>query len=317
VFGFPSNPDSAIRHFGSPACVYRLTMTTGEFVDFVRPLAVQAGGEAKLTLSGWNLKANTATLGRADTLFGVAHPFAIAREPHPCHDLAAPAGKPLSPPFTATGHVRSVNAPAVVAVAAEAGKPLSLRLDSTALGLSLTPVLRVLDSADKQLLKAEPAALGGGIDATFTPPKSGEYRVEVRDLLHSAGPRHLFRLQVTPAVPDVAATVAVDRVTATVGTPIDIPITVARKNGFVGDLTPFAEGLPDGVAASAGTPAKSDPNAVVLRLTATRPGVSGCIRIGVGKKGDEAFKRVASALLPAYERTTPDLWLTVSPAAKK
>ncbi len=317
VFGFPSNPDSSIRHFGSPACVYRLTLTTEEFVDFASPLAVEAGKEATLSLSGWNLKANTATLGKADTLFGVAHPFAIAREPHPCHDLAAQTDKPLSPPFTATGRVRKETAPAVVPITAEAGKPLAIRLDSAALGLSLTPVLRVLDPAGKQLLKAEPAALGGGIDATFPPPKSGEYKVEVRDLFNSAGPRHLFRLQVTPAVPDVAATVAADRFTVVVGTPLDIPITVEKKNGFAGDLTAYAADLPDGVTMSLGTPAKPDPNAVVLRLTATKPGVSGRIRVGVGKKGDEAFKRVASALLPAYERTTPDLWLTVSPAAKK
>ncbi|MEO2088891.1 MAG: PPC domain-containing protein [Gemmataceae bacterium] len=317
VFAFPSAPDSSIRYFGSPACVYRLTLTTDEFVDFVSPLAVEAGKGAQLTLAGWNLKATTATLGKADTMFGVAHPFAIAREPHPCLDLTAAADKPLSPPFTATGRVEKEKAPAIVPITAETGKPISLRLESATLGLSLTPVLRVVDAAGKQLLKAEPATLGGGIDATFAPPKSGVYKIEVRDLFNSAGPRHLFRLQVTPAVPDVAATVASDRFTIAVGTPLDIPITVAKKNGFKDELVPFADGLPDGVTASVGTPAKPAPNAVVLRLTATKPGVSGPIRIGVGKKGDSSIKRFATAVQPAFERTTSDLWLTVSQSPTK
>jgi hypothetical protein len=55
----------------------------------------------------------------------------------------------------------------------------------------------------------------------------------------------------------------------------------------------------------------------VLRLTAAKPGVSGAIRIAVGKKGDDTFKRFATAALPAYDRTTSDLWLTVAAAGKK
>lgn len=317
VFAFPSAPDSSIRHFGSPACVYRLTLTTEEFVDFVSPLAVEQGKEAKIAIAGWNLKSASASLGKSDAVFGVAHPFAIAREPHPCHDLTTAAVRPLSPPFTATGRVRERNAPAVIPITAEAGKPLILRLDSTTLGLSLTPVLRVFDSADKQLLKAEPAALGGGIDATFTPPKSGEYKVEVRDLFNSAGPRHLFRLRVMPAAPDVAVAVVADRFTFAVGTPLDIPLTLVKKNGFKDELVPFADGLPDGVTASVGIPAKPDPNTVVLRLTAAGLGSSGPIRIGVGKKGDSTFKRFATAAQSAFERTTSDLWLTVSPTPAK
>lgn len=316
VFGFPATPDSSIRHFGSPACVYRLTLTTDEFVDFVTPLAVERGKDATLALHGWNLSAKTAKLDKSAAAFGLAHPFPVAREPHPCFD-GAPTDTPLSPPFALTGRVEKAGVAVAVPITVEAGKPFAVQLDSATLGLSLTPVLTVTDSTGKQLLKAEPAALGGGIDAAFTPPKAGGCNIEVRDLFKSAGPRHVFRLRVVPAVPDVSATVAADRFTVAVGTPLDVPVTYVKKNGFTADVTAFAEGLPDGVTASAVEAAKPDGKTAMLRLTATKAGVGGPIRIGVGKRGDDTTKRVATAALPAYDRPTADLWLTVPPAAKK
>lgn len=311
VFGFPSAPDSTIRHFGSPACVYRLTLTADEFIDFATPLAVEQGKEAELTSHGWNLKAKSIPLGKSDTTVGVALPFPVARPPHPCFDLTAPTDKPLSPPFTATGSVRKERTPAVVPLAVEAGKSLTVRVESPTLGLSLTPVLKVTDADGKQVLKAEPAALGKDIDTAFTTAKTGTFKVEVSDLFGSAGPRHVFKLTVTPTASDVTATVAADRFTLAVGKPLDIPITVAKKGGFTGELVPFADGLPDGVTASVGTPVKADDNSVVLKLTATKP-ASGPIRIGVKKKDDETFRRHATATLATFDVTTADMWLTVT-----
>lgn len=311
VFGFPSAPDSSIRHFGSPACVYRLTLSADEFIDFVTPLAVEELKESTLTPHGWNLKAKTITLGKSDTTVGVALPFPLARPPHHCVDLVGPTDKPLSPPFTATGYVRKERMPAVVPVSVGAGKPLTVRVESPTLGLSLTPVLKVTDADGKQVLKAEPATFGKDIEAAFAPAKAGTCNFEVSDLFGSAGPRHVFKLTVTPTAPDVTATVAADRFTLSVGKPLDIPITVAKKGGFTGEVVPFADGLPDGVTASVGTPVKGDGNSLVLKLTATRP-ASGPIRIGVKKMGDDKFQRDATATLPAFEVSTSDLWLTVT-----
>lgn len=316
LFAFPSQPDSSIRHFGSPACAYRLTLTAGEFVDFTTPLAVEKDREAALTLHGWNLKAKTAKLGKTEEQFGIAHPFPVAREPHPCFDLTDGDDRPLSPPFTATGRVGKAGAASVVMVAGTAGKPLATRLDSASLGLALTPVLKVMDTAGKQLLRAEPAALGGSIDTTFTPATTGTFNFEVRDLFAAAGPRHVYRLRVTPPAPDLDAKVASDRFTLIVGTPLDIPITVSRKGGFTGELVPLAEGLPEGVTATVGAPAKPDPNAVVIRLTATKA-AGGAFRVGVTKKGDDGFRRTASAAVTEFGTTTEDIWLTATAPAKK
>lgn len=315
LFAFPSQPNSTIRHFGSPACVYRLTLTAGEFVDFATPLAVEAGREVELTLHGWNLKAKAVTLGKSHDAIGVAHRFPLAREPHPCFDLTGgPADRPLSPPFTATGRVATAGGVSVLNVATKAKQPLTIRLDSAPLGLALTPVLRITDAVGKQLLRAEPAKMHGPLETTFNPPTAGPFRIEVRDLFAGGGPRHVYRLTLTSPTPDVTATVAADRFTLAAGKPLDIPITLTRKGGLKDDLIPYADTLPDGVTASLASPSpKPAANTVVLRLTATKP-VSGPIRIGVRKPGDDFFRRLATATVPEFDRATPDLWLTATDA---
>ena len=307
LFAFPSQPDSSIRHFGSPACVYRLTLATGCFVDFATPLAVERDREATLNLRGWNLKDKSVKLGKNEDRFG------IVREPHPCFD--SPTDKPLSPPFTVTGFVEKAGSPSVVLVAGTARKPLAIRLENAE--LSLNPILRIAGADGKLLSKFEPSVLNNAIEAAFTPPTTATCRFEVRDLFDSAGPRHAYRLRVVPAIPDLDAKVATDRFIIAVGTPLDIPITVQRRHGFTGELVAFAENLPEGIAVEVAPPQpKPDPNTLTLRLTATKPIAGGPIRIGVAKKGDDAFRRVASATLADFDRPAPHMWLTAT-AAKK
>jgi len=308
LFAFPSAPDSSIRHFGSPACIYRLTLTTKEFVDFATPLAVERDREATLTLRGWNLKEKTVKLGKSEDRFG------IVREPHPCFD--SPTDKPLTPPFTVTGLVEKAGSPSVVFVSGTAGKPLAIRLDNAE--LSLTPVLRIGGADGKPLSKFDPSELNNAIEVAFTPPATATYRFEVRDLFDGAGHRHAYRLRVIPAVPDLDAKVAADRFIITVGTPLDIPITVQRLHGFAGDLVAFAENRPEGITVEvAPPPAKTNPNIVTLRLKATKPFAGGPIRIGVAKRGDDSFRRTVSTTLADFDRPTLHLWLTATATAPK
>ena len=68
VYAFPSSPDSSIRFFGSDACLYRLTLTTGPFADFALPLAVTAGGKEQMKVEGWNLTPESNKLSLASDL---------------------------------------------------------------------------------------------------------------------------------------------------------------------------------------------------------------------------------------------------------
>src|SRR5262245_8655582 len=63
VFAFPAMPDSSIRFAGGDDYVYRLTLTTGGFIDHVLPLA-QPRDAAPVLLGGWNLAGVAATVSR-------------------------------------------------------------------------------------------------------------------------------------------------------------------------------------------------------------------------------------------------------------
>src|SRR5438046_833348 len=55
LFAFPATPDAAIRFAGGNDYLYRLTLTTGPFIDHVLPPAAP-GEESQVKLGGWNLE---------------------------------------------------------------------------------------------------------------------------------------------------------------------------------------------------------------------------------------------------------------------
>ena len=317
LFAFPAQPDSSIRHFGSDACLYRLTLGTAEFVDFVTPLAVVQGKAAAVTLHGWNLSAATRDLPAGDGPEAVVPGTGarVRREPHPCVDLtrSKPDG-PLAAPFTITGLLARPAATDLIPFQAAKGKAVSIQVESPSLCLVVAPVLRVLDAGGKPLARADQARPDADVETTFTPPADGTYRIEVGDLYRSGGPRHAYRLRVVPVAPDFDLTVATDRFTVSPGKPLDIPVTVTRKNGFAGDIELRVEGLPPGLVAS--PVAKSDGKALTVRVSADKGAVGGPVRI-VGRPARPGPRREATAPVAEFDTRTADLWFTVAAAAAK
>jgi hypothetical protein len=325
LFAFPAVADASIRLSGGETFVYRLTLTTGGFADFPVPLAVERKPGSTVEIQGWNIPAEARRLPvpvdqEVATVFHprLANPVQVRVEKHPCLD-ARPDG-PLTPPFSLTGRLMKPGDVGKVAVSAKKGQALSIRVESRDLGLDVNPVIRVLDATGKQLATAEPKAINKDADLSFTPPADGVYTVEVRDLHAGGGPRFVYLLRVAAPEPDFELTVTADRFALKPGTPLDIPVTIARKGGFARDAEVIAEALPAGVSAAVVPPAgKPDPNKITLRLTTDKPGPSGAFRI-VGKAAD--LVRTARAPLAEFETTTADLWLAVGgevppPAAKK
>jgi hypothetical protein len=105
--------------------------------------------------------------------------------------------------------------------------------------------------------------------------------------------------------PDFALTVASDRFVVAPGKPLDIPVTVVRRNGFKEEVELLAEGLPPGITAT-----RPDSKTASLRLTAEKTGTAGAFHI-VGKvKGQPDRVRQARATLADLATATADLWVT-------
>jgi hypothetical protein len=62
VLAFPSAPNSTIGLAGGDPYVYRLTLTTGGFVDYAWPLAVTRARESLVQLVGWNVPESLAAV---------------------------------------------------------------------------------------------------------------------------------------------------------------------------------------------------------------------------------------------------------------
>lgn len=323
VYAFPSQPDSSIRFFGSDACLYRLTLSTGPYADYTVPLAVSNSGPRQVEVEGWGLTPEARRLSFAadcaddpfTTAFGagLVNSLRIRSEPHLTYGLKHDT--PLKPPFSATGRIDKAGGETLISFEGKKGQALTLQVESRSLGLAVNPVVRVLDRDKKQLAKAEPAKLNGDTTLNFTPTVDGPHLVAVKDLFGGGGERQAFLLRVL-SEPDYDLTVTTDRFAITPGKPTTIPVKVNRKFGFKGSVEVAAEGLPASVKVEVPKPAKPDPNTVTLSLTADQ-GVSGAFRLVGTVKNEPKLTRHARAPLTEFDETTADLWLTVTAPAKK
>lgn len=319
LFAFPSQPDSSIRFFGSELCVYRLTLTTAGFEDFPIPLAMKRGSNFKPQSRGWNLSIAPV----------VPAVFAVREETHECYDFTTSNPEmSLVPPFTLSGCVREPGSVARYSVKLIKGQSIHLQIESRALELPLTPVLRVVDSAGKVLGRVEPAKPNADCELSLVPTRDETVSVEVRDLYRAGGSRYVFRLRCTPTEPDFEASISSDRHALTPGTPLEIPITLTAKGGLpsqlTGDYVLKTDGLPAKVKAEYvpvdpkdKAPAKD--RLPKLKLTADEGvAASSAIRASLVaklKNGTELVRAIR-APLAEFETTTSDLWLTVGTDAK-
>lgn len=327
AFAFPAVPDASIRFAGGDTYIYRLTLTTGGFGDHVFPLAVARGKEATVEVSGWNLPAaakkltvKTETAGPL-TLWHpqLANILPFLIEPHRCLIETEPNERskpqPVTLPATISGRIETPADIDVYEFPAKKGQRLSFRLDAYSIGSQLDPLLRLTDGAGKRLAQADetPAGKASRRDTVlaFTAPQDGSYRLEVHDQNRHGSRRHFYRLRAAAPEPDYALTIAADRFTMTPGKPLDIPVTVTRRDGFNRDIDITLEGLPASVTAkpvrSAGTGGKP----VTLHLEAKGEPVSASFRIIGRVAGQPDLVRTATAPRIKLPDTTPHLWLNL------
>jgi hypothetical protein len=328
AFAFPAEPDAGIRFAGGENFVYRLTLTTGGFADHPWPLAVSRTEPGTVEAAGWNVPAEAKALkvtpaAGADAV-SLGHPrlagtLSVLVEPHRCLTEVEPNDRQrpqaVTVPVTISGRIDPPGDVDVFEFAAKKGERLTFRADARSVGSLLDPVLRLTDAAGKALARADDSTGGkaGARDAavSFTAPQDGKFRVEVRDLGGHGGPRHFYRLRATRAEPDYALTVAADRFTLTPGKPLDIPVTVERRNGFDGEVEVAVEGLPEGVTAAPVKSSGAAGKSVTLRLEAKAGAAPAAFRV-VGKVAGRADPGRSATAAVAPFAPTPHLWLSVA-----
>lgn len=328
AFAFPATPNSSIRLAGGADYIYRLTLTTGAFLDHVQPLSVTRGATTEVRLRGWNLpddlqllpitadvegdtvRVHHQQLANTVDLRITAHPTAVEAEGDP-----NTVTNTIPLPGSVTGVIAQPGEVDEYRFPGTKGQKVVFECRSRTLGFPLDPVLRLLDAKGKVLREVDdPRRNVFDAELAFTLPADGEYRLQVTDLHRRGTFRYAYCVFAAIQEPDYTLSLSEDVFTLKSDKPLEIAVSVSRNNGFNKEIEITAAGLPEGVTVEA---AKSEPKGdssksvkLVLKFDGAAA-FSGPIRV-VGKSaGDAPVERVADAPISGVSDRTRNVWLTV------
>jgi hypothetical protein len=262
LFAFPATPDSSIRFAGGDDYIYRLTLTTGPFIDHALPLAVPRE-ETQVELGGWNLEPRAIAIApplsaAADPLTPPDSPLIWIWRSDAAGAIALPRVDPdwstsareILPPATISARLDAPGRSDSYTFAANKNQKLRLRVAAKALGFPTDPVIVVFDEAGKSLAEADDTGRDDrDPQLDFTPPEDGKYRVVVRDLANRGDLRMVYRLTIEPVQPDFSLALAADSSVLEKGKQLEISINVTVRDGLKEPIEIHAIGLPAGVTA--------------------------------------------------------------------
>ncbi|MCA9019270.1 MAG: PPC domain-containing protein, partial [Planctomycetaceae bacterium] len=263
TFAFPADPNSTIRFAGAASYIYRLTLTTGPFVDHSLPLAWHPSSTSPVALDGWNLpedlKTLQPTITESKTQALLSHPqlgnwLTIPLSTTPVvletKESQAEKGQLLTLPTTVTGKIAEPKEIDVYRFAAKKGDKLTFKVDTHMLGYPLDAYIKLFD-ANGKLLKEVDDPRRNYYDAQleFGVPADGEYRLEVTDRFEYGGFRYVYLLSILPTEADFSLQTTEEQYTLTAGDkPLEIEVKVDRQSPrFSDEIEISVAGLPEGV----------------------------------------------------------------------
>ena len=323
TFGFPATPNSSIRFSGGADWIYRLTITTGPYIDHIQPLAVTQNSETMAQVVGWNLQTTTLKL-TAQTVEGEI-PFLVNQAanvvplnvvPHTVLTETQSNDGIKTIPVTLSGQIMKSGEIDSFQIEGKKGSPLFIKAEARILGSQLDPVLRLTDKDGKQLTEVDDLAREKyDSQLTYSPKADGPIVIQIRDRFEHGSPRHYYRLTISKPEVGFQLGVAQDHFEfAADEKPLEIPIVITRDNGFNDSIKITVEGLPNGLTAEAVTsePKGDSSKKVTVKLVRGEiESFSGPIRI-VGVSGEESPQTVSAT--PAFTQASgkiDQLWLTV------
>ncbi|WP_169979422.1 PPC domain-containing protein [Tautonia rosea] len=324
AFAFPAQPDSSIRFSGSDDYVYRLTLTTGGYLDLAHPSVVGQELETDVAAVGWNVSDETEGLQVAPGPERTAvawHPdlagsVEMTVAAFPVVLAATITEQPAPLPALICGQLGEDGEANRMLLKGEPGTSIRLRVEARAFGSPLDAVLTVEDSSGTQLAEMDDLRRELDPELTVKVPDDGMLHVQVRDLHRRGGSRYLYRIEAREPAPEFAMTVAADAFVLDPEKPLSIEVTIDRQGGFKEAVTISLEGLPEGVTAEpVVSEAEGDSSKkVTLQLSSTTASAwSGPIRIlGTVEGADDCVSATAERVGGSR---TEALWLTVRPAS--
>ncbi len=354
MFAFPTATNSSIAFSGNAKYVYRLTLTTGGFLDHALPLAVSHDTPTKLAVFGWSVAAGAQAQMEAlpvetkgaekDSVFfalpEAANALELPRTELPLV-VAAEENSPKNPldvtlPVLASGRIETAGDVDAFRFTLAKGQKVSFEAAAWRLGFPLDPHLRLFDPQGASVAEVDDTNRKRDAVLNFTAKTAGAHTLQIRDLYRNGGFRFVYRLSMRETRPDFSLTLAADAFVVKQGQTIDIPVKIARQNGFADEIEITAVGLPEGIEATPVlSPAKGETaKAVKLKIMASKitagnapySGVFQIVGRAVKKKGDEKegakqqeSKHVAGFTLAGSRFPFKSPWLTVIAAesAKK
>jgi hypothetical protein len=321
AFAFPSAPNSSIAFAGGADYVYRLTLTTQPVVEHTTPLVKPPGdGEVTLNIHGWNIAAPTAALpaGSSTLDVGPALPYSV-----PACDLPVviesqlPAERTITVPVAISGMIAPEGTDTYL-INATKSQQLSFSVQARRYGSQLDPVLSIQDKDGKTLKEADDIS-GENPDAelSFTIPADGPYRIVVSDRYQHVSERYFYVLRCEETKPSFDVELKTTAFTVPADKPLEIPLTIARRNGFAEAIDFKIEGLPEGLTAEYPRSEKEGDSsrAVTIKVSGTaKASFSGAIKI-IAESVDTKVQKPATLSL-ADRTVVSQLWLTaVAPEA--
>ncbi|MES2790246.1 MAG: PPC domain-containing protein [Planctomycetota bacterium] len=325
TFAFPAATDSAINFAGGPTWLYRLTITTDRFTDYVLPLAATRATAGEVEARGWNLatepvKSPIAATnadqivvlipqsGNFVTIPTVPHPVLVEQEPNL---QAQPQAIPV--PSGISGIVSTADDVDFFRFPAKKGQPLLFKVVARTQGSLIDPVVIILNAEGKELQRIDDQGANPDPELTWNPPADGDYLLTVKDLHGRSGSRYFYHVNISHPQPDYRATVAADSFVLPIDKPLEIPITIERLVGFKDEIEFTAIGLPEGVTV---TPVKSaaegdTAKTVKLVISGNTAAFSGPLQLVGTSVAEPKLTRSPKFKLAPYEIETDHLWLTV------
>ena len=260
LFAFPSNPNSTIGFAGGENYIYRLTLTTGGYVDHALPLVLSREA-SQVRLAGWNLP-NAATIdvpAGDEPLAWLFHPEAAGAWPAvriaSASILAEDSSSPEQPqqvqlPATISGRLETPNDADAFVFAGTKGQKVRIEVAAASLGFPTDATITLLDAEGKTV--AEQDDTGRDVRdpvLSATLAADGQHRVVISDVHGRGGLRLAYRLAIETPEPDFELSLAADSFVLDGDKPLEIPITVTGREGFNEELEIHVLDLPAGVAA--------------------------------------------------------------------